>query len=48
MTSPDTCGDPAFYAGVDRDEVTIHLNVHDLDGNDLCFGMESTTESTPP
>jgi hypothetical protein len=71
MTSPDTYGDPAFYAGVDGDEVTIHLqtasetkrqpghepqdyaygmrdfNVHDLGGNDLCFGMESTTESTP-
>ena len=87
-----TYGEPTFYAGVERDSVTIHLqaasatkrqpgqgalnvfvtdvdalyqeltsrgartlnepkdyaygmrdfNVHDLDDNELCFGMEST------
>lgn len=65
------CGQPTFYAGVERDNVLIHLqaahesrrqpgqaavnvfvadvdalcmrdfNAADLDGNELCFGMES-------
>jgi catechol 2,3-dioxygenase-like lactoylglutathione lyase family enzyme len=63
-------GEPTFYAGVERDNVLIHLqaarestrqagqaamnvwpkdyaygmrdfNIADLDGNELCFGMES-------
>ena len=92
-----TYGEPAFYAGVERDGVLIHLqaasetkrqpgqgavnvfvtgvdalyrelrsrgartlnepkdypygmrdfDVHDLDGNQLCFGMESKPPATP-
>ena len=38
-------GEPTYYAGVERGNVLIHLQAaHEsrhLDGNELCFGMES-------
>jgi hypothetical protein len=32
-----TYGEPTFYAGNGMRD----FNLHDLDGNELCFGMES-------